>query len=353
MSDMAILANMTVNEQRLIKFANLSLHILRTNPSVATTEDVLHWTFASLGLVSNVILVSIILRNRKQLLKFSSNILLLNLAITNLVFVLTSISVKISTQASQLDRASSSVVLKGSSIITECQALLSNWTLAVLAIFNFYAVKSPLQFKVKVTKKMTITIIAFIWVAAVALAIPLVVITSPREMIENGEISPTYFTNTNIDLVITYTLFLDSLSNIPAGVVIITLYPLILVTLWRRRKQSERSEEFRRTMSNSMKRVWCIFISFIVYISCDVIVAFSFLHFIVSPVLDEPLSALSYATLRFLTAVYVPFQLFHTILSPLIHALLTENYRKYYLPTMCKVRFYNQTKSTEFNGGIK
>lgn len=326
-------ANASVEHVRLVKFLNITLHILRSDTSVIAIEDTLYWAFTLLGFLSNLLLVIVILLNRKELLGCSSNLLLLNLGLANLLSATTRIAVKAHFIGAGMDRGSSRMLIRSFGVITECQGLLSNWTLAVLAVFRYFAVISPLQFKAAVTRKKTITIIVLIWLVAVALSVPLVVIMSPRQIIENGEVSQEYFVDKNVDLVLGYAILLDCLSNFPAAMSIMILYPLILYKLRGRKKQKERSENFRQRINDSIRRVTYIFISFFIYILLDVMVMFSFIYFLASDALDATVSAATYSSLKFVTATFIPFQIFHTIMVPLIHALLTDNYKQYYLPS--------------------
>lgn len=66
-----------------------------------------------------------------------------------------------------------------------------------------------------------------------------------------------------------------------------------------------------------------------------------------SDILDQPLAESSHSFLKFVTVVLMPFQIFHTILNPLLHALSTKNYRKYYLPLLCNYQHRKVRKSIE------
>lgn len=329
---------MSVRHRRFIRYINLTLQILKTDPSVVVAEDILHWTLASLGCLSNLLLLFIILRNRKELLRLPSNILLLNLAIVNLIYVVTSLSVKINTFVVQTDHASSNIVLKSASIPTACQSMLSNWTLAVLAVFNFLAVKSSLKFRAFITRRMTVIIIVMLWIVAIVLStLPRIMkYPSPKEMIVHDELSNSYFTSQYIDNLMTYAFVLDCLSVFPAATLILILYPILVSRLRKRKNIRERSEGFRNKMNNSIRPVTFIYVTFLVYLSFDITISLSLYYVVLSDFTDDLNSSRVYTGVKFISVVFLPFRLFHTILNPIIHALLTENYRKYYFPLLWK-----------------
>lgn len=331
--------------QRLAKFTNLTLDILRTEPSIIIAEDVLYGTFVTMGCISNIVLFLVIFKSRKELLQFPSNILLFNLAIANLASLSTSALLKIYSRVVETDPALSNMTNKAASILTECELLLSNWTVTTLAIFSFLGVISPIKFRTFITRKKTLIVISVTWAFAIGLILPLILSANPREIFINGQLSPEYYTP-EINIVTLYVI-LDVLSKAPPLLSILTLYPAIFVTLRLRLKESGRSEYFRVKLNQSIAHVTNIYIVFILYISLDICVSISFYWFLFSDILDKPVTDSSYSFLKIMAVVLIPFQIFHTILNPLLHALSTENYRKYYLPLLCKHQNMNDGKSTE------
>lgn len=337
-----LLANSSrpISHQRFIKYVNLTLYILRKEPSVVLAANTLYLAFTCIGFLSNTLLLLVILRSRKELLRLPSNILLLNLAIANLAYLITNLAFKFYSWTLPIDHASSNLVMQAASTSTSSQLVLSNCILSVLIIFNFWSIHSPINFKVYVTRKKTWNITTLIWIISVGLSLPSILIPLPRGIFAaDGHLSEEYFTTKTINHIMIYGFILDTLSVFPAATLILCLYPVMLFKLCKGKYRTERSKEFRREITIAIKRVSNIFIVFVLYCSFQFTVTLTVYYVMLSDFLDVlPLSPKSYDTLKFLTVVFIPFKLFSATLNPIIHALSTDNYRKYYLPPLCSLR---------------
>lgn len=250
---MDLQGNVHIEYQRLVKFTNLTLSILRTDPSIIVTEDALYWTFVSMGCLSNIVLFLVIFRSREELLQFPSNMLLFNLAIANLLSLSTSAALKIYSHVAETDPALSNLLNKVVSILTECELLLSNWTVTTLSVFGFFGVIAPIKFRTFITRKKTLFVIVVCWAFAIGLIVPLFVSTNPREFFVNGQLSQEYFNPSDVGLnIMIVFVILDALSKGPPLLSILTLYPVIFITLRLRLKQDGRSEYFRNKLTKSI-----------------------------------------------------------------------------------------------------
>nr|XP_039270343.1 kappa-type opioid receptor-like [Styela clava] len=329
---MTRMENDSVLSYRTSLFINSSLDLLHEEPSLALASRVLFWILSITGLFANFIVIYVIIKHRKILLKIPSNNLLLCLVITDIACVCILIAIRCANLAMEQDDDVTAVLVSSDSLFASCEVVLSNWTVTAIAVFNYLGVAYPIKFRIFATKKKVTTIVVCIWLLATSVSIP--VIFFPK--IKNFVINPEHLIME--DIYIYYLIILDVLSNVPPVLAIVILYPMILYNLIMKHEQHSRSDSFRKKMYSSIKYISFTYVLFLMYASFNLAITLTLFSFLATDQLSEiPIPESAKRSLRFM-AFMEPSIVFHTVLNPFLHALLTENFKKYYVPSCWKTK---------------
>ncbi|XP_039248940.1 mu-type opioid receptor-like [Styela clava] len=313
-------------------FINSSLDLVHEEPSLALASRMLFWILSITGLFANFVVVYVIIKYRKTHLQIPSNSLLLSLAITDIACVCIFIAIRCAHVAMEQDDDTIAILVSSDSLLASCEVVLSNWTVTAIAIFNFLSVVYPVKFRIFATRKKVTTIVVCIWLLSTSVSIPVIFFPRLKTFVINHEHSVVE------DICIYYIIILDLLSNVPPVLAIVILYPIMLYKLIMKHKQHDRSDSFRKKMCNSIKHISFTYVLFLMYAFFNLAITLTLFIFLATDQLSEiPIPESAKRLLRFM-AFMEPSIVFHTVLNPFLHALLTENFKKYYIPSCWKTK---------------
>lgn len=326
--------NETILQRRIFAFSSELILISKKEPGLHLAGEILFLIVFVLGMISNVLLFCVIQFNRKKLFKHPSTVLIFHLAIVDIVFLLITIIYKyvyvseFSGEDAEVNEFISTVYGLGS----VCGLIDSNYTVCTLAVFNFIGVVYPLKARVWVRRKAAIGSIVVIVVVSSGFTAG--TFSFPEKFISNGTHGTSLpgggvFNYVIDDDYAIYFSFVAMFANFPLVIVVI-LYCIMIYTLIKREK-SPGSKPIKVKLHDSVKHILLILALFFIYIiingTRDMVIFF----FISNNVLIN--GARVYPNVyRFVIVMYSSCIILHTLMNPLIHALLTENYKQYYLP---------------------
>nr|XP_039267011.1 mu-type opioid receptor-like [Styela clava] len=329
---MARMENDSVVSYRTSLFIKSYLDLLHEEPSLALASRVLFWILSITGLFANFIVVYVIIKYRKILLQIPSNSLLLSLAITDIICVCILITIRCANLAMEHDDSVTAVLVSSDALLASCEVVLSNWTVTAIAVFNFLGVVYPIKFRIFATKKKVAKIVVCICVLATSVSIPFIFFSPIKNFVINHEHLIME------DIYIYYLIIFGVFSNVTPVIAIVILYPIMLYNLIIKHEQHSRSDSFRKKMYNSIKHISFTYVLFLMYASFNLAITLTLFSFLVTDQLGEkPIPESAKRSLRFMVFIE-PSIVFHTLLNPFLHALLTENFKNYYVPSCWKTK---------------
>lgn len=342
------MANMTTNDEtqgnfwsdlynRTNQVTKVLQGIMHQDKDLILLNNILFWTSAILGLLGNVLLLTLILLHRKTLLKIPINMLLLSLTVVDLMFLSSNITLVIIFENNEeeiLSAYQNSTVL--SEIFKSLQIsmflvdrVMSMLTVTALAVIHFISVFYPHKLKKWVTKRRTIYIICATWLCGACLQIPILAIPNLTWRI------PESYDMDRVKTSFLFIMFTSVIGGFMPFFIVFVLYVSILFRLCLY-KSPTRETDTRKLARASIRHVLQMVVTMFVYLGMFVVVQSMWLILLFTDALQqEPVPEYATNLLKIVFVFVEPSIMLHAVFNPLLQALTTKNYKKLYTKTLC------------------
>lgn len=290
---------------------------------------ILLWTVVFLGYASNAFLLYLFIRFRKIALQTPANILILSLVCVDLcaLFVMTLIEAHFKFYLYQLD-----VCVGVSFSVTVFSAIFAAFVVSAIAGQKFVAVFFPFKAKIWLQKKTAIITVCVALCITVALITPLWII--PADVIPlNGNDTADIYTLvavTSKDYV-GYAMALEAIAACTATAAIAATHPAIIYKFCKRKFTHTR--RYKEAIKLAIVMVMVFVIYLVLALSKNVtwyVLALS------EDTVQPPVSNFTQAMIKYWVFMSNPVSTLHVVFNPVLHALVTENFRKCYIPFACR-----------------
>lgn len=312
--------------QRLAIYAE---KLVATDKALVKSSWIVLWAVVFLGYASNAFLLFLFIRFRKTALQTPANILILSLVCVDLcaLLVMTLIEAHFKFQLYELD-----VCVGVSFSVNVFSAMFAAFIVSAMAGQKFMAVFFPFKAKIWLQKKAAILTVCVALCITIALITPLWIIPADVVTLNRNDTVDIYtlVAVTGKDYV-GYAMTLEALAACTATAAIATTHPAIIYKLCKRKFTQSRRYKEAIKLAAVMVMVFVIYL--ILALSKNVtwyVLALS------EDTLRPPVSNFTQAMIKYWVFMSNPVSTLHVIFNPVLHALVTENFRKYYIPFACR-----------------
>lgn len=323
--------------QRLAIYAE---KLVAGDHALAKSSWILLWTVVFLGYASNTFLLFLFIRFRKTALKTPANILILSLVCVDLcaLLVMTLIEAHFKFHIYKLD-----ICIGVSFSVNVFSAMFAAFVVSAMAGQKFVAVFFPFKAKVWLQRKTAVITVCIALCVTIALIAPLWIIPADVVVLNGNDTADIYtlVAITGKDY-IGYAMTLEAIAACTATAAIATTHPAIIYKLCKRKFTHNR--RYKEAIKLAIVMVMVFVIYLFLALSKNVtwyVLALS------EDAVRPPVSNVTRGMIKYWVFMSNPVTTLHVVFNPVLHALVTETFRKYYIPFACSSDVSSSPISTQ------